>query len=162
VGCGSASASSSGPTGPAPLNPAFLADLRGEASELLTEVRLREESFRAEFGCYAPSDTEMASGAALSMDPPWSPRAIPRDGARVAWEDVTPGWGEMGFAPDGPVALQLRVAAGPPGSTPPGGGPSDDFWFVASARAVLAGNIHVWIRRSWETEVVELPPMAEP
>jgi hypothetical protein len=162
VGCGGTAASSAEPSEPTPTNPRILADVRGEATELLAEIALREESFRAEFGCYAASSTEMASGTALVVDPPWSPASIARDGAEVVWAPALPGWGEMGFDPGETVAVQLRVATGPPGSTPPGGGPSDDFWWLASARAVIGGNIHVWIRRSWDPAIVELEPMAEP
>lgn len=162
VGCGAAAPSEATTTTSATPNPAFVEDLRGEANELLTEIAQREAVFLSEYGAYAASSTEMASATALVMDPPWSPSSIPRDGARVTWEPALPGWGELGFAPDETVALQLRIAVGPPGSTPPGGGPTDDAWFVASARAVVGGNIHTWIRRSWDPAIVELEPMMEP
>lgn len=162
VGCGGGSASTSGGATTPTVDPRVVEDVRGEAIELLGEIAEREESFRAEFACYAPSNTEMASGTAHVPDPPWSPSALARDGAEVTWAPALPGWGELGFSPGETVAVQLRVAVGPPGTTPPGGGPSDDAWYVASARAVVGGNIHVWIRRSWDPNVVELDPMAEP
>ncbi len=99
-----------------------------EAYTMISEVRLREEQYKAEFGQYA--------AAALH------PAAVPPpEGA--GWGVVPPAdWTAVGARPDGVTHFQYEVLTGAPGEALPGGIPWDpdppnEFWFVVHAQADL-------------------------
>jgi type II secretory pathway pseudopilin PulG len=103
-----------------------------EAIDFLGTIRLREESYRSEFGVYCPTVadyTALATNSNLSPDPSTTRRnagAFPGGTA----------WAQLGANPTGPVRFGYGVAAGTPSSYPNVIGFSAanaDFWFIARA-----------------------------
>jgi prepilin-type N-terminal cleavage/methylation domain-containing protein len=117
-----------------------------EATEFLGVIRLREESYRAEFGVYcatlagsaSPNDYSALSQHGNLLPNPESTRreARPFPGSAA--------WTQLGARPSGPVRFGYAVAAGVPadavnagvGFTPA----TADFWFVARAVGDLDGD----------------------
>lgn len=104
-----------------------------EATTFLGEIKQRQEAYRAEFGRYA-----QVSGNALAGLANTNPAAIPGDRA-MSWP-ASPGWQQLGAAPDGPTRFAYSVVAGPPGASPGLGFDGSDFWFVSQARGDLNGD----------------------
>ncbi len=108
-----------------------------EAVTFLSEIRQRQEAYRAEFGQYCSASA--APGTAIGGGA-WYPTSLPTGGDRISW-GPQPGWSQLGAAPDGPTLFQYRTTAGPPGTNPGVPDfPSNDFWFVAHARGDLDGD----------------------
>lgn len=115
-----------------------------EATEFLGVIRLREESYRAEFGVYCPTlDTQPNSISSLSnsnLVP--NPATTGRNSVPWPASPPTP-WLQLGARPTGPVRFGYGVAAGDPASAPTSLGwntANADFWFVARAVGDLDGN----------------------
>ncbi len=119
-----------------------------EAAVNLQGIRLKEESYFAEFARYA-----IGGGGPMG----WWPSANPPCGGNQFWGD--PGgtanglWPDLTFRPDGPVYHQYAVyggASNPPGvagiTWPPG---YDDWWFIAEARGDLDCNGAFGLYRSF-------------
>ena len=105
-----------------------------EAITFLSEIRQRQEAYRAEFGQYCSASA--APGTAISGGG-WNPPVLPTGGSRTVFS-TQPGWTDLGAAPHGPSLFQYRTTAGPPGTNPGVPSfPSNDFWFVAHARGDL-------------------------
>jgi type II secretory pathway pseudopilin PulG len=110
-----------------------------EATEFLGVIRLREESYRAEFGAYCPT----LSGGATPNDPgslntksnlvpdPTTTRRDPKP-----FVSTTP-WLQLGARPTASVRFGYGVAAGVPADAVATGlgwtAANADFWFVARA-----------------------------
>jgi type II secretory pathway pseudopilin PulG len=108
-----------------------------EATEFLGVIRLREESYRAEFGVYCPTipagsgPNNVASLTHANLVP--NPENSRRD--PVAFVSTTE-WLQLGARPTGPVRFGYGVAAGVPADAPASLGwntANADFWFVARA-----------------------------
>lgn len=108
-----------------------------EAGEFLGIIRLREESYRSEFGVYCPT---IANGNSLSVLDTKSnlvpnPTVNPRDAK--AFAPSSTGWSNLGARPTGPVRFGYGVAAGVPseaaGLNIGFDNATADFWFVARA-----------------------------
>jgi prepilin-type N-terminal cleavage/methylation domain-containing protein len=109
-----------------------------EATEFLGVIRLREESYRSEFGVYCPTLAAASSPASVAslnessnlVPDPTTTRRDPR-----AFVATTP-WLALGARPTGDVRFGYGVAAGTPAEAPRDLGWTDataDFWFVARA-----------------------------
>ena len=111
-----------------------------EATEFLGVIRLREESYRAEFGVYCPtlsaasvpnSVGSLNNPANLVPDPSVQPRRDPKV------FEPTAEWRQLGAKPAGDVRFGYGVAAGAPGTAAAQGlgwnAANADFWFVARA-----------------------------
>jgi type II secretory pathway pseudopilin PulG len=108
-----------------------------EATEFLGVIRLREESYRSEFGVYCPTLTSNANSV-ISLDTPSNlvpdPSTTRRD--PKPFTGVGP-WLQLGARPTDAVRFGYGVAAGSPaeavaqdiGFTTA----TADFWFVARA-----------------------------
>lgn len=108
-----------------------------EAVTFLGEIRQRQEAYRAEFGQYCSASA--APGTAIGGGA-YNPTALPMGGDRIVW-GTTPGWDQLGAAPDGPTLFHYRTTAGPPGTNPGVPAfPPTDFWFVAQAQGDLDGD----------------------
>jgi type II secretory pathway pseudopilin PulG len=109
-----------------------------EATEFLGVIRLREESYRAEFGAYCPT----LASAATPNDPtslntlsnlvpdPSTTKRNPKP-----FVSTTP-WLQLGARPTSDVRFGYGVAAGIPTDAPTSLGwnsANADFWFVARA-----------------------------
>jgi len=106
-----------------------------EATEFLGVIRLREESYRAEFGAYCstlatgPDDFKKLDDIAnLTPNPSTTkrePKAFPSSAL----------WQQLGASPSGPVRFGYGVAAGAPATAPDdlGFAGRRDFWWVARA-----------------------------
>jgi prepilin-type N-terminal cleavage/methylation domain-containing protein len=108
-----------------------------EATEFLGIIRLREESYRSEFGVYCPT---IANGNAVTvLDSKGNlvpnPTTNPRD--PKTFTPSSTGWSNLGARPTGPVRFGYGVAAGTPSEAASQGIGFDnataDFWFVARA-----------------------------
>jgi prepilin-type N-terminal cleavage/methylation domain-containing protein len=100
----------------------------GEGYTMLSEIRSREEQYRAEFGQYAPAD--------------FHPAVLTGEDAQ-AWGAPPLAWAQIGARPDGPTRFQYEVEAGNPGdapSVPWDPATPNDYWFVARAHADLDGD----------------------
>lgn len=114
-----------------------------EATEFLGVIRLREESYRSEFGVYCP--TLPAPGNDYKQLDPHSnlvpdPNTTRRDSKAFG---STAGWLQLGARPTGPVRFGYGVAAGIPSDAPTDLGWNNgnaDFWFVARAVGDLDGD----------------------
>lgn len=111
-----------------------------EATEFLGVIRLREESYRSEFGVYCPTVTDyeaLAQNANLVPDPTTTKRnAVPFAPSGTSWS-------QLGARPSGPVRFGYGVAAGTPAKFPEGLGwtsSNADFWFVGRATGDLDGD----------------------
>jgi prepilin-type N-terminal cleavage/methylation domain-containing protein len=96
-----------------------------EAVDFLGIIKLRQESYRAEFGQYCNVNSA-------------NPATMPVDGNSVAWDSASANWLQLGASPgNSSVMFQYNVVAGTAGSTPPNGNPwglpTTDFWYVATA-----------------------------
>ncbi len=121
-----------------------------EATGFLGVIKLREESFRSEFGQYCA--TARADAVACTTV------VMPADGFGTAVNFVpssstvgknpqvftpTSQWLELGARPGGDVRFAYAVAAGDPANLPPNLGwnsTNADFWFVARAVGDLDGD----------------------
>jgi prepilin-type N-terminal cleavage/methylation domain-containing protein len=109
-----------------------------EATEFLGVIRLREESYRAEFGVYCPTiDPNSAPNSVSSLGTHGNLVPNPDSSRRnaVAFTSTTP-WLQLGARPTGPVRFGYGVAAGVPADAPSSLGwntANSDFWFVARA-----------------------------
>lgn len=116
-----------------------------EATEFLGVIRLREESYRAEFGVYCPTlDASSQPNSIDSLkDSNLVPNPVPGRNS-VTWPSPSPtAWLQLGARPTGPVRFSYGVAAGDPASAPSTLGwntANADFWFVAHAVGDLDGN----------------------
>lgn len=108
-----------------------------EATEFLGIIRLREESYRSEFGVYcptisggaAPNSIDSLKGSNLVPDP----STTKRDPKPFT---PTQPWLQLGARPTNQVRFGYGVAAGVPADAPRALGWDDataDFWFVARA-----------------------------
>lgn len=108
-----------------------------EAGEFLGIIRLREESYRSEFGAYCPTLPQGAStdsvaaltGSNLVPDPSTTKRDA------KPFEPTQP-WLQLGARPTNNVRFGYGVAAGTPATVPLTLGwtaGTADFWFVARA-----------------------------
>jgi prepilin-type N-terminal cleavage/methylation domain-containing protein len=111
-----------------------------EAISFLSEIKSRQESYRADFGQYC------AINGSAGTD--WYPAARSSTDKMFAWEaspTALPGAGyrQLGvYPPNLRSAFQYQVIAGLPGTTPAGvpGYTGADFWFVSRARGDLDGD----------------------
>jgi prepilin-type N-terminal cleavage/methylation domain-containing protein len=113
-----------------------------EATEFLGVIRLREESYRSEFGVYCPTlpvsvavndYTQLDTHNNLVPDPDTTKRD-PK-----VFSSTGP-WLQLGARPTGPVRFGYGVAAGIPSDAPTALGWNNgnaDFWFVARATGDL-------------------------
>jgi len=109
-----------------------------EATEFLGVIRLREESYRSEFGVYCPTLPAAATpNDYKSLDTHSNlvpdPSTTGRDPKPFS---STAEWLQLGARPTGPVRFGYGVAAGTPSDAPSALGWSSstaDFWFVARA-----------------------------
>jgi prepilin-type N-terminal cleavage/methylation domain-containing protein len=110
-----------------------------EATEFLGVIRLREESYRAEFGRYCP--TLPTSGNDVTAIPANLVPATPGEDDQEFLS--TAEWQQLGARPSGSVRFGYGVAAGAPADIPSGLGwnsANADFWFVAQAVGDLDGD----------------------
>jgi prepilin-type N-terminal cleavage/methylation domain-containing protein len=94
-----------------------------EATDFLNVIRLRQESYRSEFGQYCNVNTP-------------HPATMPVGGKMAAWTPAPANWQQLGANPDGAVRFTYDTQAGLPGTTPannPWGITGNDFWYVATA-----------------------------
>mgnify|MGYP003450108690 CR=1 FL=1 len=109
-----------------------------EATEFLGVIRLREESYRSEFGVYCPTlPASAVPNDYKSLDTPSNlvpdPTTTRRD--PKPFSSHTQG-GHLGARPTGPVRFGYGVAAVTPADAPTALGwtsATADFWFVARA-----------------------------
>jgi len=99
-----------------------------EAVGFLSEIKARQESYRADFGQYC--------NASAGDPEAWAPDSNPKDVPR-SWTPAA-GWLQLGAVPPGRSVLFSYVSvAGIPGTTPSWGGGlgynGSDFWFVSRA-----------------------------
>jgi prepilin-type N-terminal cleavage/methylation domain-containing protein len=126
-----------------------------EATDFLNVIRLRQESYRAEFGQYC--NVSSPNPAALG-----TPASAPK-----AWTPAPANWQQLGANPDGWVRFSYDTQAGLPGVTPatnPWGLDGSDFWYFATAVGdldddgtqvrfdVVSGRRDVWCseHKGWE------------
>ncbi len=108
-----------------------------EAFTFLGEIKQRQEAYRAEYGQYASTVTDLASYG------DYVPATLPTDGNARTWPENSsiPEWVQLGAVPDGPTRFQYGVLAGLPGAAPAGYNfPANEFTFVARARGDLDGD----------------------
>lgn len=106
-----------------------------EGITFLGEIKQRQEAYRAEFGQYCAVNGAGFAGQYPPVTPsaesvPWDPAAAPI------------GWRQLGASPAGNTRFSYSVAAGPPGTTPPGvpGYTGADFWFVSRGFGDVDGD----------------------
>lgn len=114
-----------------------------EAPAFLSEIKMRQETYRSEFGTYADCRGQ------------WSPRV---DGAvnstRVPWVATNVCWTHLAANPDASVRFAYVTEAGGPGNIGALGGevgvPGNDQYFVSRAVGDLDddGN-RVWFQSLW-------------
>ncbi len=113
-----------------------------EAIQFLGTIKLRQESYRSEFGEYCDVN---------NINP--GTFASPVTGTdAVNWGSPGGGWQQLGAHPDGPVRFSFETRAGPPGGSLPStnswvntvgsgwgnwGIDTADFWYVAEAAGDL-------------------------
>ena len=111
-----------------------------EAASFVSEIKNRQESYRADFGQYCAVATGVAFADA-SYFPTGTP---PQNGIKTTWAPAAASpWHQLGANPDGAVRFQYATIAGLPGTTPtanPSNINGNDFWFQVSARADLDGD----------------------
>jgi len=117
-----------------------------EASEFLGVIRLREESYRSEFGVYCPTLAasavpNAASSLAVASNLVPNPTTTRRDAKPFV---TTPEWQQLGARPTGPVRFGYGVAAGTPADAAAQNlgwdSANADFWYVARATGDLDGD----------------------
>lgn len=123
-----------------------------EATQFLGVIKLREESYRSEFGAYcrtigtANDPTGLALSAGFLTPDPSLVSATNRREARVFANtnaSVMGYWNQLGAHPAGAVRFGYAVAAGDPTSAPAAYGwttGNADFWYIADAVADLDGD----------------------
>lgn len=105
-----------------------------EAVGFLSEIKARQEAYRADFGQYC--DVSKSPTA-------WYPSSTPTDRAQT-WDDTSEmgkNWIQLGAVPPGrQVLFSYVTVAGNPGTTPSSAGfasdlgyTGNDFWFVSRA-----------------------------
>ncbi|HEX7476430.1 MAG TPA: prepilin-type N-terminal cleavage/methylation domain-containing protein [Polyangiales bacterium] len=123
-----------------------------EATEFLGVIKLREESYRAEFGAYCQvagaQTTDLVDAnftPSLPVSSPWTVRD-PRPFANSS-TGITGNWNQLGARPAGMVRFGYAVIAGPPTALPNdalggkfGYETNPDFWFIAQAVGDLDGD----------------------
>jgi len=110
-----------------------------EAVGFLSEIKARQESYRADFGEYC----NVSEGKWSTSDyyPSGTPKTVPRPWSTTSAMGLR--WAQLGASPPGAqVLFSYLTNAGTPGTTPQGGlGYSGtDFWFVSRAIADLDGD----------------------
>lgn len=111
-----------------------------EATEFLGVIRLREESYRAEFGAYCatlastanPNDPASLDSKSNLVPDPTTTRRNPKPFVVAAGSP----WLQLGARPTSDVRYGYGVAAGVPADAPTSLGwttANADFWFVARA-----------------------------
>jgi prepilin-type N-terminal cleavage/methylation domain-containing protein len=115
-----------------------------EATEFLGVIRLREESYRSEFGAYCPTLTTAQLPTTLSsLDTKSNLVPDPSTTRKnsVFWT-ATDTWRQLGATPSGAVRFGYGVAAGNPSNMPTGLGfeTRPDFWWVGRAVGDLDGD----------------------
>jgi prepilin-type N-terminal cleavage/methylation domain-containing protein len=122
-----------------------------EATEFLGVIKLREESFRSEFGQYCATAT--TTGTTCMQDSGgltpfgtgtnFTPSLTSLGKNPRAWSPSIY-WQELGARPGGDVRFSYAVCAGPPASASTNGNywttANADFWFVARAVGDLDGD----------------------
>jgi len=105
-----------------------------EATDFLSEIRQRQESYRSEFGQYCA-----VSGTSFGT---YTPGTLAANGRAQSWPASTANWDQLGARPDGQIYFQYASISGLPGTSPPGGLGYDgsDFWFVSQAIGDLDGD----------------------
>lgn len=100
-----------------------------EASNFLSEIKQRQESYRNEFGQYCDVSDDLTSD--------FNPSSIP--GVDPVMWVTTAKWDQLGAEPDAPIRFQYATVAGAPGDAVPTGTnlDNDDHWFVARAQGDL-------------------------
>ncbi|HKU39939.1 MAG TPA: hypothetical protein VJR89_17385 [Polyangiales bacterium] len=113
-----------------------------EATEFLGVIRLREESYRSEFGTYCPTlDETKTPDDVTSLDDPANLVPDPKTTGREQMPFVpNDQWHQLGATPSGPVRFGYGVAAGDPSTAPAKLGFTPDFWWVARAVGNLDGD----------------------
>lgn len=115
-----------------------------EATDFIGVIKLRQESYRTEYGRYAqinsnatypisgfaPDDesTMMSSATHLFPGGPGCDSACVTD------------WTQLGANPGGPVRFGYGIAAGLPGTEPAGLGYTTDHWYLIQAVSDLDGD----------------------
>jgi prepilin-type N-terminal cleavage/methylation domain-containing protein len=114
-----------------------------EANEFLGVIRLREESYRSEFGVYCPTVSTAPDNPSTLADftnlvpNPSTTQKNPKPFVSTAE------WLQLGARPTGPVRFGYGVVAGSPATAPTSRGwttATADFWFVAQAVGDLNGD----------------------
>ncbi|HEX5659891.1 MAG TPA: prepilin-type N-terminal cleavage/methylation domain-containing protein [Polyangiales bacterium] len=113
-----------------------------EAVGFLSEIKSRQESYRADFGSYCAINGQTAKLA----DNVYYPSSLGTD-KMYLWEQAPAsgslglGYRQLGAYPPGlKTYFQYQVVAGPPGTQPSGdtlGFTGSDFWFVSRAKGDL-------------------------
>ena len=118
-----------------------------EATEFLGVIRLREESYRAEFGVYCPTlDTASVPNSVNSLNSFSNLVPDPSVGAKRATKPFVPNpqWLQLGARPSGDVRFGYGVVAGTPGTAAAQNlgwtAANADFWFVARAVGDMDGD----------------------
>jgi type II secretory pathway pseudopilin PulG len=118
-----------------------------EATEFLGVIRLREESYRSEFGAYCPTlPPEKSPTQLTSLDTKSNLNPDPSTtGKNSKYWTSTAEWRQLGATPSGAVRFGYGVVAGDPSNI--GGLPASlgfqtrpDFWWVARAVGDLDGD----------------------
>lgn len=112
-----------------------------EATEFIGVIKLRQESYRSEFGQYA------VVSAAAYADPIGSFAPGDETLMKASKTFAFPGgvdateWSQLGANPGGPVRFGYAVAAGLPGTQPTAAlGFAADHWYVIQAISDLDGD----------------------
>jgi prepilin-type N-terminal cleavage/methylation domain-containing protein len=108
-----------------------------EAIDFLGIIKLRQESYRAEFGQYCDVNAPHPTSGS-------GPNGAPKGDEDLLWNPPPATWLQLGASPaHSRVKFQFNVTAGVPG-TPPSpntwGFPNTNFWFVATATGDLDGD----------------------
>jgi type IV pilus assembly protein PilA len=112
-----------------------------EATSILADIRIKQDSYRATFHQYANPSGDTST---------WIPDSNPTEEARSWTEGVDPAlvraWNQLGVRPDHGVYFSFVCVAGAPGQAPAdpfaGMGIEDtnDFWFAARAMQDVDGD----------------------
>lgn len=118
-----------------------------EGTTMLGNIKQHQEAYRGEFGRYCAVNGQNFAG----MYPGVIPGATP-----VQWNPgaAPVGWAQLGASPEGSTYFSYSVAAGPPGTVPPGvpGYNGNDFWFVSRGFADLDGDGQQLILEGYSAE----------
>lgn len=128
-----------------------------EAIDFLSEIKLRQESYRAEFGQYCHVNAKHPLNDIHGSTP-------------VPWTPAPDNWNQLGAHPEGEVRFNYDSQAGLPGTVPNDTEqgkwqfPGNDFWFWARATGdlnndgvqvtfdIISGRKNVWCSsaRGWD------------